>query len=61
LEQRDLKTYQTDLHQIFTAVNVQFDIRFIIAQGLPWQPILGVGVNIAQPLPYFASKTTLGL
>jgi len=47
LEERDLRTYQTDLHEIFrigrcVVVAVQSGIRFTIAEGtLPWQPILG--------------------
>ena len=46
LEQRDLRTYHTDLHQIFrvgkhVAVDFQPGICFAIAKGtLPWQPTL---------------------
>ena len=46
LEQRDLRTYKSDLHQIFrvgrhVGIDVRFGIGFAIAQGtLPQQPIL---------------------
>jgi len=46
LEQRDLRRYHIDLHQMsrvgrHVAVDARSDIRFAIAQGmLPWQPIL---------------------
>jgi len=45
LEQRDLRNYKTDLHQIFrdgrhVGVDVQSGIDFVIGQGTsPWQPI----------------------
>jgi len=47
LEQRDLRIYQTKLHQIFKVdrhapVDVHSGICFTIGQGtLSWQPILG--------------------
>jgi len=47
LEQRDLRNYNIDLHQILrngrhVGVDVQPGIGFRIGQGkLPWQPILG--------------------
>jgi len=47
LEQRDLKNYKTDLHQIFrdgrhVGVDFQFGIGFPTGQGtVSWQPILG--------------------
>ena len=47
LEQRDLRNYKTDLHQIFrdgryVGVDVQSCTGFRIGQGmLPWQPSLG--------------------
>jgi len=47
LEQKDLRMYQTDLHQIsrvgrHVAVDVQSGIGFAITEGtLPWQPVLG--------------------
>ena len=48
LEQRDLRNYKTDVHQIFRdgrhfGVDVPSGIGCAIGQGtLPWQPILGV-------------------
>jgi len=47
LEQRDLRTYRTDLHQPFrigrhAAENVRHGIGFAVGlRTLPWQPILG--------------------
>jgi len=47
LEQRDLRIYQTDLHEIFrvgryVAEDVRSGIHFVTGQMiLPWQPILG--------------------
>jgi len=47
LEQRDIRTYQTDLHQTFgigrhAAENVRHGIGFAVGlRTLPWQPILG--------------------
>jgi len=63
LEQRDLTTYQTDLHQIFmvgrhVAVDVQSCICFTISQGtLPWQPILGAKSGKIGDTPSFLGLT----
>jgi len=59
LEQRDLRNYKTDLHQIFrdgryVGVDVQSGIGFRIGQGaLPWQPILGAKSAEIGDTPYF--------
>ena len=59
LEQRDLRTYQTDFHRIFmvgrhVAVDVQSGICFAIDQGtLPWQPISGAKSAEIGDMPSF--------
>jgi len=62
LEQRDLRNYKTNLHQIFRGgrhggVDIQSKIGFAISQGtLPWQPILGP--KLATRLPFWDSHST---
>ena len=62
LEQRDLRNYRTDLHQIFRSgrhgVDVQSGTGFQISQGtLPWQPTLGV--KSATCLPSWDAHSTM--
>jgi len=69
LEQRDLRKYKTDLHQIFkfgrhVAVDVQSGIGFGIGQWtLPWQPISGAKSAEIGDTPSFlpfAMRTRVG-
>jgi len=63
LDERDLRTYQTDLHEIFrigrcVVVAVQSGIRFTIAERtLPWQPILGTKSAEIGETPSFLGLT----
>ena len=64
LEQRDLRNYKADLHQIFkddrhVGVDVQSGIGFAIGQGtLLWQPILGAKSSDIGDTPSWDSHST---